>query len=260
MTTPTFEELSELAFWKDWQDRVMASLPNFCADKIYVDQDSIPEEDFRRVAKEVQLMQNWTDLAGRNRDKEFGARTVDTPEFGDVTRMWLDSCIETDFLRRNLLQRGWMEDYEILDIGAGYGRLAVALNSLLLSCTCVDAVPISTEICRHYCHRFAPDVKVLALDEFLAGADDLRFDMAINVHSWSECSVEQTRRWVKLLKEMKVRWLFTVVHGTKRGGDAYMTWQDPRESFRPAIEESYRLVFEEHLGLSNHPHALWHLR
>ena len=261
--TIDLEGLRELSFWETWQQKVKDALPNFCADKIYVDQLSIPEADFQRTAGEIHDgMRFWADLSGRTRDKEYGARIVDTERFGFVTRMWLDSCVEIDFLRRHDALIG----KRCLDVGAGYGRLAVAMSGLVPAFTCVDAVPISTQICWHYCMRFAPEVSVMGLDEFAESAPDLKVDLAINVHSWSECSMEQIRRWLDVLSEMKVPLLFTVVHGTAENHDAYLTWNTPADSFtphqnfRPLLEAYYSLVAEEHIGLSRHPHALWRLR
>jgi len=258
------EGLRELSFWETWQQKVKDALPNFCADKIYVDQESIPEEEFRRVARGIKSLPYWNDLAARTRDREYGARLVYTEDFGQVTRMWLDSCVEIDFIRRNISSALRFRD--VLDIGAGYGRLAVALAPMMTTVTCVDPVPISTQICRHYCHRFAPSVSVLDLDQFAETAEDLKFDLAVNVHSWSECSLEQIRRWLDVLKDLKVPYLFTVVHGTEKNHDAYFTWNTPADSFtphqnfRPLLDAYYTLVAEEHIGLSYHPHALWRLR
>lgn len=246
--------------WTTWQETVKNALPNFCADKVYSDQEGIPAEEFCRVAAEVREMPP-TDLSGRTRDAKFGARLVDTPAMGSVTRMYLDSCVEIDFLRRNLFSRVG-SDLKVLDVGSGYGRLAVSLAPMVHSIVCVDPVSISVDLCRWYLRTFPRGALAtsIGIDEFAEEAPELKIDLAVNVHSWSECSTSQTARWVETLAGMGVPWLFTVVHGNRQEGTDYLTWWGGRESFRPAIEAHYEVVVEEHVGLMRCPHALWRLK
>lgn len=243
--------------WQDWQGIVERSLPNFCASPIYVQQRSQSQEDFERTAVYVTRPGAIiVDPDGKTRDAEFGGLVRETKACGPVTRMWLDSCVEVDFLMRHLpcVPR-------VLDIGAGYGRLAVAMYPFSEAYFCVDAVPISTQLCRQYLQRFQPGVSVLSLATFAAGAGVLKADLAVNVHSWNECSLEQVSRWLQVLKGLKVRFLFTVSNGHLSGGkSAYATWGGKGDSFRPLLEAQYELLAEEEIGLSNHPHALWRLR
>lgn len=243
--------------WQEWQARVQAALPNFAANPIYVEQDSVPTERFVALAEQVWQMSPF-DPNGKTRDREFGARVVNTP-LGDVTRMWLEGCVEINFLAHNLLGLPMMRT---LDIGAGYGRLAVMLQPFVKSMTCVDAVPVSTELCEGYCRRFQPDVEVLSLPAFVEMMPRRQFDLAINIHSWNECTIEQVEKWLEALKTMGVPYLFTVSHGQidHQPEPSYRTWsaelgQGP--SFRPLLERDYTLMAEESLGLSPNPHALW---
>lgn len=239
--------------WSTWQDKVRASLPNFCAHPIYVDQGQC-EAEFQSVADYVHK-RGYIDEGGQLRDAAFGARVVETT-YGKLTRMWLDSNVELDFLLR-VLGNG----RKVLDIGAGYGRLAVAGRELFPRYVCVDAVPVSTEVCRGYCAQFASHVEVPSFPDFLAlyrhHYKDL--DVAINVHSWNECSLEQINGWLDLLGEMGIPYLFTVSHGQNDASieGSYYTWDHGRPSFRPAIESRYELVAEESIGFSKHPHAIW---
>lgn len=249
-------KLSGLAMWTDWQERVKAALPNFAACPIYVEQNSVPENKFVELAEKLKHGAMMTDLDGRMRDAEFGARMVDTPALGKVSRMWLEANVEIDFLRRHIPSLGNMD---VLDIGAGYGRLAVPLAGTGANVSCVDAVPISTIVCRQYTQRFAPSVKVLSLGEFEASYKDMKFDLAINVHSWNECSLEQIENWLDVICEMRVPFLFTVSHGQLIGfpETPYRSCGGEHPSFRPALEKRFKLVAEEALGLSDSPHALW---
>ncbi len=239
--------------WADWQNNVKAALPNFAKSPYYIEQDSVPEERYRELADKMFLPM---DNEGKIRDKDFGARTVET-SLGEVTRMWLESNVEMDFLFRHNIDS--IAGDRILDIGAGYGRLAVPLSKYDFEVTCVDAVPISTEICREYCARFAPSVKVLSLDEFEATYQNLKFDLAINVHSWNECKLSQIKEWLAVLAEMKVPYLFTVSHGQINHvpEPSYRSFGDDHPDFRHLLEAQYDLIAEESLGLSPSPHALW---
>src|SRR6185436_11663814 len=155
------DPLSDLAMWKTWQDKVKAALPNFCADTIYVEQMSPPVAEFEEEIIRLRLDQHYAEGTAESigvsnvrmlRDAEFGARVVQT-SIGKLTRMYLDSEVENDFIQRHMLD---LESKAVLDIGAGYGRLASALTHFCASVYTVDPVPISVELCRQYCARFAP--------------------------------------------------------------------------------------------------------
>lgn len=249
-------KLSGLEMWTEWQERVKSALPNFAACPIYVEQNSVPESKFVALAEKLKTGAMLTDLDGRMRDAEFGARMVDTPSLGKVSRMWLEANCEIDFLRRHVPSIGNMR---VLDIGAGYGRLAVPLSKVGADVTCVDAVPISTVVCRQYTERFAPKVKVLNLGDFEENYRSMQFDMAINIHSWNECSLAQIENWLDVICEMRIPFLFTVSHGQITGWPE-VPWRScggDHASFRPALEKRFKLVAEEGLGLSDSPHALW---
>lgn len=253
------EDLAGLGMWQDWKSKVEAELPNFAKCPLYVAQGHIKEERFEEVAKRVaQILGGYCtgDLAfhlgSRTRDAEFGARIVNTDSLGKVTRMWLDSNVEIDFLRRHLPD---LKEMTALDIGAGYGRLPVMLSPFVKEMYCTDAVPISTEICRGYCQRFAPSVKVLSLEEFV-NSTGLKIDLAINVHSFNECPMAQIQAWINAALELGVKHLFLVDHGINLE-TSYKAWDNNMASFKPVLEKDFTLMAEESLGLSHSTHSLW---
>jgi len=247
--------LSGLHMWEDWQKTVEAALPNFAANPIYVEQLSPSDKEFDRVAKEVS--EHVIHYEARLRDVEFGGVARDTTAFGPVTRMWLDANIELDFL---LTHFPFSSDKKVLEVGAGYGRLAVIGRAFFARWACVDAVPISTKICREYCGRFNPKVEVASLDDFCALAEPGMFDLAVNIHSWNECSVEQVKQWLDALVFLKIPYLFTVSHGQLKTDSAYKTQEPGQPSFRHLLTERYDLIVEESIGLGSHPHAIWKLK
>ena len=258
MVTMASPAILTLAMWDHWQQTVEKSLPNFAASPVYVDQGQPPEE-FQSIAEYVFARVPLVDgIEGMVRDAEFGARVVDT-SFGPLTRMWLDSNVELDFVRRHLPNAR-----RVLDIGAGYGRLAVAGRNRFDRYVCVDAVPVSTQVSRGYCQRFAPATEIPSLPDFLALYPNhyRDLDLAINVHSWNECTREQISAWLDVLAEFDVPHLFTVSHGQNDGSieQSYYAWEAGRPSWRPLIEERYEILAEESIGFSKHPHAIWKMK
>lgn len=251
--TTDLQKLGELALWQQWQDNVKKALPNFAANNVYVEQCSPTPEDYERVAAQVKL-RGAIDTDGQLRDTEFGAYVVRTPSLGDVTRMWLEANVEIRFMQDNGVH---LSECDVLDIGAGYGRLEPLLAPLCKSLSCVDAVPISTELCKTYCARFAPLATVYSLSDFKQFAPDVHFDVAINVHSWNECPFDEVKRWLAFIRDSDIKWLFTVVHGRPGEANPYYTWTGKRDSFRPLIERDFMLVREKRDGLNLQPHALW---
>ena len=235
--------------WSEWEKEVRANRKQFAKSPLFVWQGNTDAE-YEEAAKYVESI-GPIDLAGKTRDAEFGARVVKT-SVGEVTRQWLDSNVEVSFLKRNLN----LAPLRVLDIGAGYGRLASAINPFVKAVTCTDAVPTSVEICRDYLARFAETSAVLTQDE-LSSNHTGQFDLAINIHSWNECSYKQVEAWLKELKRLGVKYLFTVSHGRNEDGTSYQTWNREVQSFRPLIERDFALVAEESIGMSKHPHALW---
>lgn len=246
--------------WQKWQEFVAASLPNFAKCPVYVEQTSVPEAKFEEVAKRVcSLGRRLFDPWGQTRDAEFGARVVKT-SYGYVTRMWLEAEEEMAFV---LKQEGRMLPPSVVEIGGGYGRLAVPLSVHCRRYVCVDPIPISTQVCREYCGRFANGrVEVPSLPDFLAlknRGDEYKFDLAINVHSWNECTTEQIEWWLTMLRELAVPYLFTVSHG-QMCGRPETPYRSIDGTWKKLLEAEYDLVAEEALGLSDSPHAFWKRR
>lgn len=229
--------------WLEWQDRVKKALPNFCESPIFVAQD-IPQEQVEETAKWV-AHNCPIKVFGPTLGENYGAKMFNTIAYGPVTRMWLDAMVETNFLAKHLNLRG----LDVLDIGAGYGRLAAAMEDVVNSYVCTDVIPISLFVCEYFTMKYAPSVKVIR-PEFLT---PIPCNLAINIHSWSEASLESIAEWLAILKQKGVPYLFTVPHD-----DDYLSWGDG--SFRPLIAMEYDLVEEVKIGLGNHPHSLWKRR
>jgi hypothetical protein len=162
------------------------------------------------------------DVAGRDRlglfdrlreDGAFGCWVHRYRRFPALSRDLLDSVNELNFLERHAgLSRG--ADTAVLDIGAGYGRLAHrALEAFadLRAWWCIDAVAESTFVSEAYLdyRGCGPRARVVPGDE-LAALDGMRFDLAVNVHSFSEMSLAAIEGWLAVLGRLRVPRLMIV--------------------------------------------------
>jgi hypothetical protein len=143
-------------------------------------------------------------------DDLFGMHTVLIDEVWTVSRDLLDSINQINALAR-LVSIESIEDLVVLDIGAGYGRFAHRLCEGLDNVSrvlCTDAVAESTFLCEYYLRfRGVKKAVVVPLDEIEAELGKHRVSLAVNFHSFSECSPEVVDWWVALLKRHAVRYL-----------------------------------------------------
>ena len=134
----------------------------------------------------------------------------------DVSRDLIDSMIEINYLEK-LLKLSSVPNLEVIDIGAGYGRLALRLVETYpqIQVACVDAVPLSTCISRIYLKDYIESKRIFVyeLDEFISLQKN-RFKLAVNVHSFSEMSLASIEVWVNFLVEKQIDYLFIVPNGS----------------------------------------------
>jgi putative sugar O-methyltransferase len=147
-------------------------------------------------------------------DGAFGCWTFDYPGHPRYSRDLIESVNELLFLERELgvAER---EHLSVLDIGAGYGRLAhrmIAAVPNVADYCCVDAVPESTALCEYYlAHRgCAPPARALALDELDGNLAPGAFDLAVNVHSFPECTHAAVSWWLELIASLDIPHLLIV--------------------------------------------------
>ncbi|MBC8089483.1 MAG: putative sugar O-methyltransferase [Phycisphaerae bacterium] len=181
-------------------------------------------------------------------DGAFGSLSFDFDGLGRVSRDRLDSALELDFVQRTtgLLTKPGVR---VLDVGAGYGRLAHRTCELadVADYACVDAIPLSTFLCEFYLrHRKIDDrARSVPLDEVIERNTALgRFDIAFNVHSWSECTLAAVAWWVQLIARLEVPYLFVVPNQH----DRFITREQDssRADFLPTIQAAgYELIADE---------------
>jgi SAM-dependent methyltransferase len=180
-------------------------------------------------------------------DGAFGCWTFSYPEHPRVSRDLLDSINEISFLEREL-RLSSRPRLAVLDIGAGYGRLAHRMCGAypqLADYCCVDAVPESTFLSEYYLrHRgCAPPARVVPLHES-GGLQPGSFDLAVNIHSFSECTLAAVRWWIDLLARLGVPNVLIVPNEP----DQLLTLEPDgsRRDFLPLLEQAgYRLTRSE---------------
>jgi SAM-dependent methyltransferase len=147
-------------------------------------------------------------------DGLFGCWTFSYPGWRDVSRDLLQSVNEISFLDRTL-QVGRRSDLSVLDIGAGYGRLAHRMATALPGLTdycCVDVIPEATFLSRWYLayRGCSPPARVVRLDRLEAELKPGSFDLAVNMHSFSECPLAAIQWWVNLAARLEIPHLLIV--------------------------------------------------
>jgi SAM-dependent methyltransferase len=208
-----------------WKERAAElHLSRFRGPSMWVYQEGHPNLDERAYLlatyyvlanDRLRLMERFTE------DGAFGAYRL---EIGgrSISRDLLDSILEIDFLDRTL-GVGELPMFSILDIGAGYGRLAYRMLTAFTSLQnyfCADAVPESSFVCEYYL-RFrglqdrARIVNPLEIDSLLS---EHKVDVAVNIHSFSECRLSAVQWWLRRLAGHGVRYLLVVPNGGDHGG------------------------------------------
>jgi FkbM family methyltransferase len=186
-------------------------------------------------------------LASLGEDGAFGCWTYEFPGYARCSRDLLDSVNELLFLDRALSVFD-ESGLRVLDIGAGYGRLAHRASQALpglASWCCVDAVPESTFLSEYYLgyRGVMPPVHVAALDEVPDLGPGL-FDLAVNVHSFSECTRGAIDWWMAELERLRVPRLFLVPN--EPSGFLSTETDGTRLDYLPVLEShGYNLVTEE---------------
>lgn len=196
-------------------------------------------------ADAVRQMDSLRLLDRLHEDGAFGCQTCEYPGLGKVSRDRLDSVREIGFLNQHLRILESM-DFRVLDIGAGYGRMAHRLLTAhpgLAGYTCVDAIAESTFLSEFYLrHRgLAGKARVVPLHEVEQHfAQRPRYQLALNIHSFSECTYAAVEWWLTQVANLQIPYLMIVPNESEQ---FLATEPDrSRRDFLPMVEKlGYRL-------------------
>jgi SAM-dependent methyltransferase len=213
-------------------------LDRFRADGPFVWQKELPNLDDAALRLSYDHLRTTVAadlLAMLEEDGAFGAHAL-IVDGRMISRDLVDSACELRFLDRHLdLAVGIGR---VLDIGAGYGRLAhraaTAFPNLVWRST--DAIAVSTYLAERYLayRGLAGAAPVIPLDEVEAALGNERFDLAVNVHSFSECRPAAIEWWVERLAGAKVPHLFVVPNAVSPDGREPLT--NAGESMAPILD------------------------
>lgn len=165
-----------------------------------------------------------------------------------MSRDLLDSIMEIYFLEKHL-SLSLSKDMTILDIGAGYGRLAHRMVGALPNIQnylCTDAFAISSFISEYYLRFRSIEgrAKVIPLDEIENTLRNRAVNIAVNIHSFSECRISDIDWWLSLLEKHGVKYLMIVPNSGNHGGERLLT--NDGKDFGEVIEKhGYKLVTKD---------------
>lgn len=172
------------------------SLKEFRGDCAYVWQLRDGNDEYQHILSAIytQGMDTLGLFDKLSEDVLFGAQIYNYDDRYVVSRDFLDSINEILFLERHL-GISKLENFNVVDIGSGYGRLAHRMAVALPNIDhifCVDAIPESTFISEYYLnYRGVSDkahaVPIYDVEEELSKNNVL---LATNIHSFSECALE----------------------------------------------------------------------
>jgi len=190
--------------------------------------------------KSIDSLGLWNTLV---EDGAFGVSTFEV-DGRKVSRDLLDSIAELLFLERHLGLSTW-KDARVLDIGAGYGRFAQRVLEAMpsvISCLCTDAIAVSTYLseCHLRFHHLETRGRTIPLDQIDLAMAESSVDLAVNMHSFSECPLPAIDWWLAMLERHRVRHLMIVPNALENGGEQLMNNWD--HDFAPVIlRHGYRL-------------------
>ncbi len=239
------EAAPALRIHTQWDDRRLRARLNrryFRGDNVYVwDLRELPRATTLKYFIFAQYLRGIDrhGLIGRlGEDGAFGCWSFDFPGIGRVSRDLLDSVNEILFLDRqlNILTRPALR---VLDIGAGYGRMAYRMAQAvpgLADYCCVDAIPDSTFLSDYYLRYRGriPPARVVPLHELDVQIQPGSFDLALNIHSFSECTRAAVGWWANWLLRLGVPYWLIVPNEPSE----FLTTEPDgsRYDYRPLIE------------------------
>ena len=236
------------SLWSEKYLRDELQLEYFRGDNAYLYQKRLSNEAAYILTTYYALSIDKLGLLQRLDDDDlFGNYLVKFDDTLLVSRDLLDSVIEINFLDQTL-DLSNLSGVKVLDIGAGYGRLAYRLAQAfptLEHIFCTDAVAESTFISEFYLKfRGVSDrAIVVPLDEIEQTLQQHSIDIVTNVHSFGECSLESITWWLDLIAKHRVKYLFIVANGEGLGSREL---DDTNIDYMPAITaRGYQLVVKQ---------------
>lgn len=181
---------------------------NFRGENAYVWQEQLGDNKL--------TYQNYYNILKTIDTDDLFEKTFETGSFGcisydmdqiKISRDLLDSILEIYFLKHCFPN---IENMNILEIGAGYGRLCKRFTDCYTNSNyfITDGVPQSTYFSNLYLGK--NNKNVINLFDIEEKLKSMQIDIAINIHSFPECNINDVEWWVKLIHTNKIKYIFYV--------------------------------------------------
>lgn len=226
----------EHIFWKDFPKSI--PLDRFRDSPHYLGQEVNKIAAYRAAYDYVRKTDPLGLLGKLTEDGDFGCCTLDFDGM-TVSRDLLDSILEITFLRMTLGYH--FEKMVVLDVGAGYGRLAHRIGVLYPDTViaCVDGIARSTYFCERYlAHRKMKNAGAVSWKNLEAIG---QIDLACNVHSFTECTLSTIEFWLDFMCRKGARYFFLVPHPSEFPADVCMS-NDGHNYYPAILARGFRLV------------------
>ena len=141
----------------------------------------------------------------------YGCKSYDFDNI-KISRDLLDSLIEIYFLKSFFPN---LNELSLLEIGGGYGRLCKRYLDCIPSSKyyITDAIPQSTFYSKLYLKEKKDSV--INLYDIPEKIKSLKIDIAVNIHSFPECNINDIEWWIKLIDSNKIKYIFYVPNNPK---------------------------------------------
>ena len=195
--------------WKQSSDYVLRSFNiNFRGENAFVWQEQLGDNketyiEYYKIIKSIDKdnLLNKTFECG-----SYGCKSYDFDNI-KISRDLLDSILEIYFLKSFFPN---LNELSLLEIGGGYGRLCKRYLDCIPNSKyyITDAIPQSTFFSKLYLN--GKNDSVINLYDIPEKIKTLKIDIAVNIHSFPECNINDIEWWIKLINSNKIKYIFYV--------------------------------------------------
>jgi putative sugar O-methyltransferase len=149
-----------------------------------------------------------------HKTREYGLYGCKSYEFDNIriSRDLLDSILEIYFMKSFFSN---LNELSLLEIGGGYGRLCKRYLDCFPASQyhITDAIPQSTLCSKVYLNEHTNSV--INLYDVPDKMKSLKVDVAVNIHSFPECNINDIEWWIKLIHSNRIKYVFYVPNNPK---------------------------------------------
>ena len=200
--------------WKQEDNYIQNSFNlNFRGENAYVWQEQLGDNEktyinYYKIIKSIDKdnLLNKTYECGL-----YGCKSYDFDNI-KISRDLLDSILEIYFLKSFFSN---LNELSLLEIGGGYGRLCKRYLDCLPDSKyyITDAIPQSTFFSKIYLNE--KKNSVINLYDIQEKIKSLKIDIAVNIHSFPECNINDIEWWIKFINLNKIKYIFYVPNNPK---------------------------------------------